>query len=87
VVALYRLLQQSEDHGNDGSLALPRRGVSPVLGELPFRKGKSLQDMGGVVDQVVGGWQLGDILAWRAVSLFTMDANTRVTRAQSTGQL
>jgi hypothetical protein len=39
-----------------------RRLVASVVYELPVGRGKSLLNHGGVVDAVVGGWQLGSVI-------------------------
>ena len=36
--------------------------VTSVLYESPFGKGKPLANRGGIVNQIVGGWQLGSII-------------------------
>jgi hypothetical protein len=45
---------------------LPNRFVTSVLYELPFGKGKILLNRGGIVNAVLGGWQLGSILTWQS---------------------
>jgi hypothetical protein len=40
----------------------PHRFVTSVLYELPFGKGKPMANMGGLVNQIVGGWQVGSII-------------------------
>ncbi len=40
----------------------PHRFVASVLYELPLGKGKPALDYGGVVNQIVGGWQIGSII-------------------------
>ena len=40
---------------------VPHRFVSSVLYTLPFGRGQRFLDRGGVVNQIVGGWQLGSI--------------------------
>jgi hypothetical protein len=41
----------------------PHRFVTSVLYELPFGKGKPMANMGGLVNQIVGGWQLSSGIA------------------------
>jgi hypothetical protein len=36
--------------------------------ELPFGQGKRWMNTGGLLDQIVGGWQLGGIFAWSSGS-------------------
>jgi hypothetical protein len=40
----------------------PHRFVTSVLYELPFGRGKPLANRGGLVNQIVGGWQVGSIV-------------------------
>ncbi len=40
----------------------PHRFVTSTLWELPFGKGRKFADQGGVVNQIVGGWQVGSII-------------------------
>ncbi|MBK5294780.1 MAG: carboxypeptidase regulatory-like domain-containing protein [Acidobacteriia bacterium] len=40
---------------------IPHRFVTSVLFALPFGKGRSFLDHGGVVNQIVGGWQVSTI--------------------------
>jgi hypothetical protein len=40
----------------------PHRFVTSALWELPLGKGKRWANMGGVVNQLLGGWQLGSII-------------------------
>ena len=40
---------------------VPARFVASVLYELPFGKGKRFADMGGVVNHVIGGWQISSL--------------------------
>ena len=57
----------SYDFGSMHGLAqfnVGRRLVASYVYELPFGKGKSLANMGGVADKVIGGWQFGGILTF-----------------------
>ena len=51
---------RSCDYGPAG-FNIPHRFVTSVLYALPFGKGKRFLNRGGVVNQVVGGWQLSTI--------------------------
>jgi hypothetical protein len=70
------------------------RFVSSGLNELPFGKGKMLLDRGGVVNAVVGGWQLSSILALQTgtpndvtsgIDAGNRGYNTIIDRPNSTG--
>ncbi len=72
----------------------PHRFVSSVLYELPFGKGKPMADYGGVVNQIVGGWQLGSIITIQNGRPLNMQAGFDISgtykygevRLSSTGQ-
>ncbi len=51
---------RSCDYGYAG-YNVPHRFVSSILYNLPFGKGRSFLNRGGVVNQIVGGWQLSTI--------------------------
>ena len=40
----------------------PHRFVASPLWELPFGRGRKWANQGGVVNQIIGGWQIGSIL-------------------------
>lgn len=72
----------------------PQRFVTSVIYELPLGKGKSFANRGGVVNHVVGGWQIGSIVtiqsgrplntqAWDSVG---QAANPIGNRLSATGQ-
>jgi Carboxypeptidase regulatory-like domain len=48
---------RSCDYGPSG-FNIPHRFVSSVLYALPFGKGKQFANTGGVLNQIIGGWQL-----------------------------
>ena len=48
------------------SFNVPNRFVTSVLYELPFGRGKQFANTGGIVNQVIGGWQLGSIVTWQS---------------------
>src|SRR5262249_50658436 len=45
---------------------VPGRFVASVLAELPFGKGKHFANHGGVVNQIVGGWQVSSLTTSQA---------------------
>jgi len=51
---------RSCDYGPAG-YNVPQRFVSSILYSLPFGKGQPILNQGGVVDHILGGWQLGAI--------------------------
>jgi hypothetical protein len=73
---------------------VPHRFVTSALYELPFGKGKTLLSRGGVVNAVVGGWQLSTILTLQAgtpndvtsgIDAGNRGYNTIIDRPNSTG--
>lgn len=53
---------------------VPHRVVGSVLYELPFGKARPFLNRGGLVNEVVGGWQLSSIVTWQTGSPFTINA-------------
>jgi hypothetical protein len=48
------------------SFNIPYRFVGSAQYDLPFGSGKHFLDKGGVLNEIVGGWQIGSILTWQA---------------------
>ena len=65
----------------------PHRFVTSVMYELPFGKGKPLADMGGVVNQIVGGWQVGSIITWQSGRPLNMQAGYDVSGTYKYGEV
>ncbi len=55
------------------------RLTASYLYSLPFGKGKSFLNHGGVVDQIIGGWQTNGVLAIQSGLPFTPTLNTSTT--------
>jgi len=51
---------RSCDYGYSG-YNVPHRFVTSILWALPFGRGQRFADRGGVVNQIIGGWQLSSI--------------------------
>jgi hypothetical protein len=51
---------RSCDYGPSG-FNIPHRFVTSILFTLPFGRGRQFLNYGGVVDHIVGGWQVGTI--------------------------
>ncbi|MEO8734921.1 MAG: TonB-dependent receptor [Edaphobacter sp.] len=45
---------------------IPHRFVSSLQYELPFGRGKRFASGGGILNEVIGGWQLGSIVTWQS---------------------
>ncbi|MDZ4797746.1 MAG: carboxypeptidase regulatory-like domain-containing protein [Bryobacteraceae bacterium] len=57
---------------------LRHRVVSAMVYELPVGKGKAWMNRGGVLNQVLGGWQLSVLPSWQTGQVFTVTlANAR----------
>src|SRR5437870_1998697 len=65
------------------------RAVTSVLYDLPIGKGRRFLSNGGIADAIIGGWQLGSISPFRAVSP-RPSLTTEISPAQAlatTGQM
>ncbi len=65
----------------------PHRMVTSILYELPFGKGKPLADMGGIVNQVVGGWQIGSIITAQSGRPLNMQSGFDVSGTNNYGEV
>lgn len=61
------------DYGPSG-YNIPHRFVTSILYSLPFGKGKTLLNRGGIVNQVIGGWQLSAIAVAQSGSPIVTDS-------------
>jgi hypothetical protein len=61
--------------------------VTSVLYELPFGKGKPLADMGGVVNQILGGWQLGSIITAQSGRPLNMQSGFDISGTYNYGEV
>jgi hypothetical protein len=61
--------QNPYDHKGDKSIStqdIPHQVVLSYVYELPVGRGKKFLDKGGVVDRVVGGWQIGAVQRYQS---------------------
>jgi hypothetical protein len=61
--------QNPYDHKGDRSIStqdIPHQVVLSYVYELPVGRGKKFLDKGGVVDRVVGGWQIGAVQRYQS---------------------
>ncbi|MCX6636359.1 MAG: carboxypeptidase-like regulatory domain-containing protein, partial [Acidobacteria bacterium] len=65
----------------------PHRMVTSIMYELPFGKGKPLANLGGVVNQIVGGWQLGTIATIQSGRPLNMQAGFDVSGTNHYGEI
>jgi hypothetical protein len=61
--------------------------VSSILYELPFGKGKRFANRGGIVNQVIGGWQLGTITTIQSGRPLNMQAGFDVSGTYKYGEV
>jgi hypothetical protein len=65
----------------------PHRFVTSVMYELPFGKGKPMLNRGGVVNQIVGGWQAGSIVTLQSGRPLNMQAGYDVSGTYKYGEV
>ncbi len=65
----------------------PHRMVTSIMYELPFGRGKALADMGGVVNQIVGGWQISSIVTAQSGRPLNMQAGYDVSGTYNYGEV
>lgn len=65
----------------------PHRMVTSILYELPFGRGKTFADMGGVVNQIIGGWQIGSIITVQSGRPLNMQAGFDVSGTYNYGEV
>ena len=73
--ALTGVLQNPADRRSLRSISpddVPHNFVFNYLIELPFGKGKPFLNTGGIVDRIVGGWQVGGIQRYRSGTPITV---------------
>ncbi len=79
---------RSCDHGYS-TFNIPNRFVASILYSLPFGKGKTYLDHGGILNQIVGGWQVStiataqngnalDTTSWDSAGTSFVPASTRL---------
>lgn len=56
----------------------PQRFVLSTLYELPFGKGKPFLNRGGVLNQLVGGWQVGSLVTWQSGRTLNTNAGSDI---------
>jgi len=64
---------------------IPHTFVMSYIYELPFGKGKKLLSKGGVVDKIVGGWQVGGVHRYQSGSPFVIYAAGTSPQGNITG--
>ncbi len=65
----------------------PHRFVTSILYELPFGKGQRFLNQGGLVNQVIGGWQLSSIITIQSGRPLNMQAGYDVSGTNHYGEI
>lgn len=65
----------------------PHRFVTSVLYELPFGKGKPWANTGGIVNQLIGGWQIGSIVTLQSGRPLNMQSGFDVSGTYKYGEV
>lgn len=65
----------------------PHRFVTSTMYELPFGKGRRFANRGGVVNQIIGGWQIGSIITAQSGRPLNMQAGFDVSGTNHYGEI
>ena len=82
-------IQNSFDRTSTYSLSnfdVPQNWKGSVVYALPFGKGQKLLNQGGVVDAIVGGWQVSSLFLYQSGNVFTVQMNSNNTNSQANSQ-
>ena len=55
--------------------------------ELPFGRGKKFLGQGGIVDAIVGGWEVSSLFIYQSGNTFTAQMNSNNSNSQANSQL
>jgi hypothetical protein len=82
-------IQNSFDRKSTYSLSnfdVPQNWKGSVVYALPFGKGQKFLSQGGVVDAIVGGWQVSSLFLYQSGNVFTVQMNSNNTNSQANSQ-
>jgi hypothetical protein len=82
-------IQNSFDRKSTYALSnfdVPQNWKGSVVYALPFGKGQKFVNKGGVVDAIVGGWQLSSLFLYQSGNVFTVQMNSNNTNSQANSQ-
>jgi len=65
----------------------PHRMVTSILYELPFGRGRAFGDVGGVLNQIIGGWQIGSIVTVQSGRPLNMQAGFDISGTYNYGEV
>jgi Carboxypeptidase regulatory-like domain len=69
------------------SFNIPNRFVTSVLYDLPFGKGRPFANTGGIVNQVIGGWQVASIVTWQSGLPINTDSSVDTAGTSGYGEV
>jgi hypothetical protein len=82
-------IQSSYDRNSTYSLSnfdIPQAWKGTVVYALPFGKGKALLNQGGILNAIVGGWQVSSLFTYQSGNTFTVSMNSNSTNSQANSQ-
>jgi len=65
---------------------VPQNWKGSLVYDLPFGKGRSFLDKGGIVNAIIGGWQLSSLFLYQSGNVFTAQMNSNSTNSQANSQ-
>jgi hypothetical protein len=82
-------IQSSFDRKSTYSLSnfdIPQAWKGSVIYALPFGSGKKLLNHGGVLNAIIGGWQVSSLFQYQSGNTFTVSMNSNSTNSQANSQ-
>jgi hypothetical protein len=83
-------IQNSFDRNSSYGLSnfdIPHSWKGSVVYALPFGKGKKFLAQGGILDAIVGGWQVSSLFIYQSGNTFTAQMNSNNSNSQANSQL
>ena len=83
-------IQSSFDRNSSYALSnfdVPQNWKGSVVYALPFGKGKHFLNHGGILDAIVGGWQVSSLFLYQSGNTFTVQMNSNNSNSQANSQL
>ena len=66
---------------------VPQNWKGSVVYALPFGKGQKLLNQGGILNAIVGGWQVSSLFLYQSGNTFTVAMNSNNSNSQANSQL
>ena len=82
-------IQNSFDRNSTYSLSnfdVPQNWKGSLVYALPFGKGRKILNHGGVLNALIGGWQLSSLFLYQSGNVFTPTMNSNSTNSQANSQ-